>query len=154
VPADPAWKWGYGWFLSYAYQPENGETIEIDDVDFRVYGPNHGTTSFGTTILYWEFVNEDRILFYDDGAGLKQYINPGEAILRYHAGSSRLLIYSNLLRRFYEDGEAMDLTVQYIDNISSATSLLGSPPFEPDVSQASETVPNPANERYQLRISD
>ena len=74
-------------------------------------------------------------------------------MLRYDAGSSRLLIYSNLVRRFNDDSDAMNLTVQYIDNISSATSLPGSPLFDPNVGQPSENN-NPLNEMYVLKLSD
>jgi len=43
--------------------------------------------------------------------------------------------------------------VQYIDNIASATSLPGSPPFDPNVGQPSENN-NPLDAMYGLKLSD
>jgi hypothetical protein len=61
---------------------------------------------------------------------LKQYINAGEAILRYDAGGSGLEIYDNITRHTYYQGDDIGYTVQYISNLTAATSLPGSPPVE------------------------
>lgn len=125
---DPSWKWGAPWRLSYEAAYQNDTKVKIGGQDFTVTGPHSGYTSFGTPIQYWEFINQDRILMYDDGEGYKQYVDEGDARLRYDAGESRLQIFEDIKRQIYIDGDRIDLTVQYIDVLSAATSLPGSPP--------------------------
>jgi hypothetical protein len=130
VPADPDWKWGASWKLAYDATFVNDSTIQIGGQKFTVKGPIAGTTSYGKPISFWEFVNQNKILYYDDGGDWKQYINPGQAIVRYDAGGSGLLIYRNITRRFYYQGDDIGETVQYIMNLTAASSLPGSPPVE------------------------
>jgi hypothetical protein len=130
VPDDPSWKWGASWKLAYDATFTNGSTIQIDGQKFIVKGPTPGTTSYGKPITYWEFVNQNKILYYDDRSDWKQYINAGEAILRYDAGSSGLRIYRNIKRHFYYQGDDTGDSVQYILNLTAANSLPGSPPVE------------------------
>ncbi len=126
-PGDPSWKWGYNWFLSYGLQLSNNMTVFIDNQAFTVTGPYTGITTWGRTIQYWQFVNQNRFLFWDDGGDWKQYVHVGEAILRYDAGSSRLLLYSNIKRRWYYQGQLTQDSVQYIENFTAASSIPGSP---------------------------
>jgi hypothetical protein len=130
VPEDPAWKWGASWKLAYDVTFTNGGTIQIGGQKFTVRGPIAGTTSYGKPITFWEFVNQNKILYYDDGVDWKQYINAEEAILRYDAGGSGLRIYENVTRHFYYQGDDIGDTVQYITNLTAASSLPGSPPVE------------------------
>jgi hypothetical protein len=78
----------------------------------------------------WEFVNQGKILCYDDGSDWKQYINAEEAILRYDAGGSGLEIYANITRHLYYQGDDIGDSIQYISNLTAASSLPGSPPVE------------------------
>ena len=130
VPEDPSWKWGDSWKLAYDATFTNGSTVQLGGQKFTVKGPTVGTTSYGKPITYWEFMNQGRILCYDDGGDWKQYINAGEAILRYDARGSGLLIYDNITRHFYYQGDDIGDTVQYISNLTAANSLPGSPPVE------------------------
>jgi hypothetical protein len=143
VPGDPAWKWGTSWMLAYDATFTNGSTIHIGSQKFSVKGPLAGTTSYGKPINFWEFVNQNKILFYDDGGDWKQYINPGQAILRYDAGGAGLLIYRDITRHIYYQGDDIGETAQYIVNLTAASSLPGSPPVElgSSVKSESATVP-------------
>lgn len=129
VSPDPAWKWDYDWKLAYTAQFTNGQTVNIGGQNFTVTGTYNGLTNYGKPITYWQFVNQAKFLFHDSGNVWTQYVHPGEAILRYDAGGSRLLIYSNIKRRFYYQGGQTSDTVQYIQQLTSSTSLPGSPPF-------------------------
>lgn len=131
IPDDPSWKWGASWKLAYDATFTDGSTIMIDGQKFTVSGPTSGYTIYGKPISYWEFVNQDKFLFYDGGSDWTQYVKPGKAILRYDAGSSGLLIYDNITRQYYYQGDETNDTVQYISNVSAANSLPGSPPVEP-----------------------
>jgi len=124
-PGDPSWKWVHDWLLAYSLQFQNGQTVYIDNQAFIVSGPISGYTSFGTSVQYWEFVNRDQFLFWDDGGNWKQYVNKGEAILRYDAGNSRLLLYANVKRHYYYQGNPYPETVQYIDLLIVANSIPG-----------------------------
>jgi hypothetical protein len=90
---------------------------------FLVSGPHPGTTTFGQPVQYWELVNRDRFLYWDGGQGFTQYVHAGEARLRYDAGRTRLLLYSDVLRRYYENGGLTPYTVQYIENLTGASSF-------------------------------
>lgn len=125
--SDPAWKWEYAWKLAYDATFTDGGTIQIDGQNFTVRGPKSGTTSYGRSIAYWEFVNQDPFLIYDAG-DVKQVTQPGEAILRYDAGASRLLIYNDITRHIYYQDEDIGESVQYVAHLTAANSLLGSPP--------------------------
>ena len=127
-PGDPTWKWGKPQFLSYDLELTNKQTISIDNQKFEVSGPLSGYTTYGKSIEYWELVNVEKFLFYENGK-FKQYVNKGDAVLRYHTGSSRLLIYSSVRRQFYYDGDNTGDTVQYIEQLSSSTALEGGDVF-------------------------
>jgi hypothetical protein len=135
-PGDPSWKWGYPWFLSYTLQLSNNKTISLDNQPFTVTGPFVGTTSWGHSIQYWQFVNQKKFLLWSDGGDWTQYIYAGEAIFRFDAGTSRLLLYSNVKRHIYYKGKFQQDTIQYIDNLSYSTSIPGSP--------ISSNMPEPA----------
>lgn len=128
VPDDPDWKWGYPRFLTNDFEFSAG-TWTFDDQPFTVTGPYQGYTAFGQPVTYWEAVNQSKFLMWDGGGDWQQYVHPGEAILRYDVGASNLLIYSNVLRRSYYKGDLHGNTVQYIANLSAATSFPGSPPI-------------------------
>lgn len=133
VPDDPSWKWGSDWKLSYSAQFQNGQTVQIGGQEFLVTGPHDGVTTFGKSIKYWQFVNKSKFLFHDDGSVWTQYVHPGDAVLRYDAGATRLRIYRSVKRTYYYKGGATSDTVQYIDQLSSSTSMIGSPEFRPNV---------------------
>jgi hypothetical protein len=130
VPEDPSWKWGYSWKRAYDSTFKNGDTVTIDGQKFTVTGPHAGYTTYGKAINYWEFVNQNKFLYWDGGGDWKQYVHPGEATLRYDAGASGLLIYDNVKRHYYYQGDDFGDTIQYISNLTAANSLPGSPPVE------------------------
>jgi hypothetical protein len=123
IPPDPSWKWGDPWFLPYNVQYSNGQTVLIYNQAFIVTGPLSGYTAFGAPVQYWELVNRDQFLIWDGGGDWKEYVYPGEAILRYDAGNTRLEIYSNVLRHFYYQGNPTSDTVQYIINLTASNSF-------------------------------
>ncbi|HVN52994.1 MAG TPA: hypothetical protein VMT46_01595 [Anaerolineaceae bacterium] len=125
---DPAWKWADPFILSYWATYTNGTTVLIDGQKFTVTGPTTGTTTFGKTIHYWQFVNKEKFLYWD-GGDWKQYLHPGDAVLRYDADGSGLELYSSVMRRDYYKGSLTSDTVQYIVQLTSATSIPESPPF-------------------------
>jgi hypothetical protein len=125
--SDPAWKWEYTWKLAYDVNFTDGSTFQIDGQNFTVSGPKDGTTSYGRSITYWEFVNQDQFLIYDSG-DVKQVTQPGEVILRYDAGASRLLIHNNITRHIYYQGEDIGESIQYLAHLAAANSLPASPP--------------------------
>lgn len=145
--------WTYPWIRGYDTQYVDGATVEIDRKPFTVTGPHQGLTAYGAPITYWQFVNQTTITFYYNYSGLNQYILPGDAVLRYDAGPSHLLIYDDVKRTFYDYGVATGDTVRYITQLSSASSLPGSPPFsfqtalEPD-----KAAGQPVENRFQKRI--
>jgi hypothetical protein len=126
IPEDPSWKWNYSVILPYRYQFSNGQTIYIDNQAFIVSGPISGYTGFGAPVQYWELVNRDQYLYWDGGSDWTQYIHPGEAVLRYDAGNTRILIYSNIRRYYFYQGNLTSDTVQYIDQLTAANSFPGS----------------------------
>jgi len=123
VPDDPAWKWGYPWILPYDWQFSNGQTVSIDGQAFTVSGPHSGYTAFGKLVQYWKLVNKNKFLFWDGGGSWKQYVHPGDITLHYESGNTRLLLYSDILRRDYYNGQITSNTVQYVENLTSANSF-------------------------------
>jgi len=122
-PSDPAWKWGAGWLLPYGIQLHNGQTILVGGQAFLVSGPLNGYTTGGKAIQYWQFVNRDAFVFWDAGGDWKQVVNPGDITLRYHTGWSRLLLYEDVLRRYYYQDAQTSYTVQYITDLTYSTSI-------------------------------
>lgn len=122
---NPAWKWENPLIVPYDINFYDGQTISVDGQPFLVSGPHSGYTSFGQPVQYWELTNRDRFLFYDDGGEWTQYVHAGEAKLRYDAGATRLLIYRNVLRRYYQNGNTSNYTVRYVFNLTGADSFPG-----------------------------
>lgn len=123
VPANPAWKWGHPWLLPYDVTFTAGQTTTVDGQLFLVSGPHAGTTAFGAPVQYWELVNQARFLYFDDGGEWTQYVEAGDAILRYDAGHSRLLLHRDILRHYYQNGVLTDQTVQYVEDLTAASSF-------------------------------
>jgi hypothetical protein len=159
IPDDPDWKWQYSWKLDYGATFTDGSTVQIDGQNFTVHGPKSGTTSYGKPISYWEFVNQNQIVYYDLG-DLIQYIRPGQAVLRYDAGASRLLIYEDVTRRLSYLGEDLGESVQYVVSVTAANSLPGSPAVmmgtgiadaaPREASQTNQSIPMPALARQPM----
>jgi hypothetical protein len=124
-PGDPSWKWGVPWFLAYGLQLGNGGTVYVDGQPFTVTGPLSGYTSYGQAVQYWQLVNQAMFVYHDAGDDWVQYVHPGEAILRFDAGGSRLQLHSDVKRHYYYQGQLTQFTVQYIDNLTAASSLPG-----------------------------
>jgi hypothetical protein len=123
VPGDPSWKWGNPWVMPYDWRLSNGQTFIIDGKAFLVSGPYSGYTAFGKAVQYWKLINRDKFLYWDGGGNWKQYVHPGDITLWYDAGSTRLELYSNVLRRYYYKGNLTSDTVQYIENLTSSNSF-------------------------------
>jgi hypothetical protein len=123
VPGDPSWKWGYSWFRSYTFQFSKGQTVSVDGQPFLVSGPISGYTAFGKAVQYWQLINKNKILYWDGGGDWTQYCNPGDIVLRYDAGNTNLLLYDNIMRRYYYQGKLSTYTVQYIENLTFASSF-------------------------------
>ena len=114
--------------MSYGATYKNGATVLSDGQKFTVTGPTLGTTTFDKTIHYWQFVNQQKFLFWD-GGDWKQYAHTGDIVLRYDVDGSGLELYSSVMRRDYYKGSLTSDTVQYIIQLTSATSIPGSPAF-------------------------
>jgi hypothetical protein len=127
VPPNPDWKWDYDWSLPYNADFTYGETVYIDSQPFTVTGPFSGMTTFGKTVSYWKFVNQTAFLFYDDGGPWKQYVHPGDITLHFDAGPSKLMLLENILRHWYYGNILSTETVQYISQLSAASSFNTSP---------------------------
>jgi hypothetical protein len=125
VPSDPAWKWSEPYVLPYDWYLYNGQELAISGKIFLVSGPYEGITAFGKRVSYWRLVNRDRFLYVDSGSQWTQYVHPGDIVLHYDAGSTRLLLYRNTLRRYYYNGSLTSYTVQYIQQLTSANSFPG-----------------------------
>ncbi len=114
--ADPAWKWSYWWLLPADVVPANGGRVTIDGRGFDVSGPHTIDTGFGPA-NYWRLRNRDRFLFYSNGGEWTQYVEAGDVNLYYEVGSG-LLLYSNIKRAYYKNGESTSNYVQYEELIS------------------------------------
>jgi len=123
VPSDPSWKWGYPWILPYDWQFSNGQVFWLGGQAFTVSGPHSGYTAWGQAIQYWQLVNRDKFLYWDGGGDWKQYVHSGDITLRYDAGSTRLLLHDDILRRYYYKGQQTSDTVQYIINLTEANAF-------------------------------
>jgi hypothetical protein len=123
VPTDPALKWGEPWVLPYSLQLHHGQIVTIDDQDFLVSGPFTGLTVFGASVRYWEFVNQQRFLFWDGGGDLTQYVEIEGVVLWYDAGNTRLELSSDILRHVYYQGNLTADTIQYTINLTAANSF-------------------------------
>jgi hypothetical protein len=125
IPDDPSWKWGSLAVLPYRYQFYNGQIADIDHQAFIVSGPISGYTGFGLPVQYWELINRDQFLYWDGGGDWTQYVYPGDIILRYDAGNTRIRIYESELRHDFYQGNPMGDTVQYIIQLTAANSFPG-----------------------------
>lgn len=113
---DPAWKWGYWWILPSDIVPVGGERITVDGQVFDVSGPHTMQTGYGEA-TYWRLRNRSRFLFYSDGGEWTQHVEAGDANLYYEVGSG-MLIYNNIKRTYYKNGESTSNYVQYEELIS------------------------------------
>lgn len=113
---DPAWKWGYWWLLPADIVPAAGGRVTIDGQSFDVSGPHTMDTGFGPA-TYWRLRNRNRFLLYSDGGEWTQYVEVGNATLYYEVGSG-MMIYSNVKRTWYKNGESTSNYVQYEQLIS------------------------------------
>lgn len=127
-PDDPDWKWGPPGRLGYDAALAQGVPVQVGGQLFSVQGPLNGYTAWGTPIQYWQLVNQSPILMWADGSGWEQRILPGDVTLRFDATGSTLKLYSSLKRTWYYDGAKQADTVQYIETLTAATSIAGSPP--------------------------
>ncbi len=125
-PGDPSWKWGYYWILPYSFALIAGQDTRIDGQVFQVSGPHQGYTAFGQPVRFWELVNRHKFLFWDGGSDVTQYVHPGDITLRYDAGSTRLLLHEDVLRRVYYYREPVNYTVQYVFNLTHSNAFPGS----------------------------
>lgn len=121
---DPAWKWGYPWKTDYGSEFSNGQAY-VGGQPFSVTGPHAGVTAFGVSMNYWEMTNTTAIVLWDGGAGWTQVLEPGTVVLRYDAGPSRLMLYSDLLRRYYYNGAAQTQTVRYTEVLTAVSFFNG-----------------------------
>jgi hypothetical protein len=149
---DPSWKWGASFKLSYNSQFQSGATVSIGGQKFTVTGPFDSYTTYGKPIKYWQFVNQEKFLIWDGGSDWTQYVHPGDITLRFDAGGSALKIYENIIRRGYYKGTIEADTVQYIEQLSSATSLLGSPPFVPNTSVIGATSQDQIKNNFKAKM--
>jgi len=132
VPPDPSWKWNAdSLVLPYGAKYSNAATILLGEQKFTVTGPIDGYTTYAQPIKYWQFINQEKFLYYDDNGDWKEYVNPGDIILRYDAGASGLILFDSVLRRYYNKNVLTSDTVQYITTLTSSNALLGSPAFSP-----------------------
>ena len=113
---DPAWKWGYWWILPSDMVPAGGERMDIDGQTFDVSGPHTMQTGYGEA-TYWRLRNRNRFLFHSDGGEWTQYVEVGGANLYYEVGSG-MLLYHNVKRTLYKNGESTSNYVQYEELIS------------------------------------
>ncbi len=125
VPSDPSWKWGHFSLLPYDIHFYDGQVVLIDGQKFHVSGPLSGYTAFGKPVEYWQLVNSEGFLYWDGGGDWTQRVHPGDVTLWYDAGATRLLLKSDVLRRFYYRGTLYNETVQYIQNLTYANSFPG-----------------------------
>jgi len=120
---NPDWKWYNPWFLSYNYVPAHNQTAYFGGQPFSVTGPYDGVTAFGKPYSYWQVVNQQAFLYHDNGGEWTQQVLPGDAVLRYDAGPSRLQTYSDIRRTFFYNGEVTEYTVRYIEQLTAAGSF-------------------------------
>jgi hypothetical protein len=125
VPPDPSWKWGYDMLLPYDVDLSEGQMVLIDNQAFDVSGPIAGHTAFGQPVQYWQLVNSQEFLYWDGGGDWTQRVHAGDITLWYDAGATRLLIMSNVLRRYYYQGKPENDTIQYIQYLTYANSFPG-----------------------------
>jgi hypothetical protein len=123
IEADPDWKWGHPWVLPYFWGFEDGLVGPIGGQPFRVSGPYAGYTAFGKRVTYWQFVNTTEFVYWDAGGDWQQRVHPGDITLRYDAGKTRLLLYSNVLRRDYYKAKLMPGTVQYVISLTATNAF-------------------------------
>lgn len=122
-PGDSDWKWSEPWKLAYWATFPDGIAYSGDNV-FLVTGPHAGVTAFGVVYQYWELKNRDNVLVWQNG-DWSQIAEPGLITLRFDAGSSHLLTYSDVLRRAYYQGNRTDYTVRYSDNLTAVSFFNG-----------------------------
>jgi hypothetical protein len=125
-PGDPDWKWDHWWIVPNGVQFRAGTTVQVGGQDFRVTGPHAGYSAFGQAIQYWRLENTARFKYWDAGGDWTAYVLPGDAVLYYDAGHTRLLLHRDVLRVFYYKGKRTSETAQYIYNLTASTAFPGS----------------------------
>jgi hypothetical protein len=114
--SDPAWKWGFWWILPADIVPAGGQRVTIDGQVFDVSGPHTMQTGYGEA-TYWRLRNRNRFLFHSNGGEWTQYVEASDANLYYEI-SSGMLLYNNIKRTLYKNGESTSNYVQYEELIS------------------------------------
>jgi hypothetical protein len=117
---DSILKWGYDWKLPYWSGFTDGQTIQIDGQPFTVHGPIWGQTPVGN-IAYWELKNQADFVLLDYGDGFVEIVHTGNATLRYETGPYGMLVYDDIRRSIYYQGEYIGWWVQYISQLTSRT---------------------------------
>jgi hypothetical protein len=118
-PGDPAFKWNYHRFLPYRYEFQDGRDVQIDGQIFRASGPLWGYGAFGQQIRYWRLTNLETFLAWDDDSGWQLFAHPGDVTLEYDP-DTRLLLKSDVLRRYYLEGRLTSYTIQYINFLTDS----------------------------------
>lgn len=113
VPSSSVWKFSDPWFIRYPFDFQAGQDVLISGNRFSVAGPYDGVTTFGAPVSYWQLVNRERVLYYENGPW-KQYVLPGELVLHYDAGQTRLQLYRDVMRREYYNSSATPYNVRYV----------------------------------------
>ena len=117
---NPDWKWDYwDWILPRSAMLSNGAIYMVSGQPFIVSGPFDKYTAFGRAVRYWRLANQNKFLLWDNGGDWTIYAHPNEIILQYDAGETRLLLYYNELRHYYYQGNLVDDTVQWIDDLTA-----------------------------------
>lgn len=120
---DSRHKWGYPWILPYAVTLTHNVPMLIDNQVFLVTGPHNGTTAFGIPMRYWRLTNRDRFLYWDDGLGTQEFVEPGDIEIWYDSGRSRLLMRYSEVRRIYRAGKNSGDVMRYTLNLTESNSL-------------------------------
>jgi hypothetical protein len=121
-PDDPAWKWRTPWFLPYDSQLYDGQIFNLNGKSFLVTGP-YSAIIFGRPVQYWQLVNQNKFLCWDDGQGWRQYYHAGDILLWYDAGNTKLLFYEETTRRYYFQGQLTTYYVHYINTLDYVNAL-------------------------------
>jgi hypothetical protein len=116
------WKFADPWIMPTSWHPFRTQSFPIDGHPFIVTGPHQGYTAFGKQVEYWKMTNRESILFWDASGAHQQYLHPGDLILHYDTGPSRLMLYRNVTRSVYEDGRYLG-TIQYITQLTAANTF-------------------------------
>jgi hypothetical protein len=115
---DPDWKWSFHWILPANLSLGAGQVVNIFGQPFAVAGPLAGYTSFGKPVQYWRLTNQSSFLMWSNGGPWSLYYHPGDVVMHYDAGLTRLQLYMNETRHYYYNGSLTLDTVQWIDQLT------------------------------------